>query len=166
MQEQRLWEVTSAARNLMEKARYCSLITRSRGHGLRARLMDPFPPGSELTVWLGTHRKSRKVREIENDPDVLLTYHDHQGLGYVALNGVAELRSSPSERRAHWKSDWRPFYPEGPEAADFLALAVVPQRIEVVSYDQGVASDPLAWRPAVLWREDEQWFLDEPPPRR
>ena len=54
--------------------------------------MNPFPPEDDLTVWMATNSRSRKVREIRDNPNVCLYYADHQtATGSVAISGTAVL---------------------------------------------------------------------------
>ncbi len=140
----------------------CSLITLDNVGYPQARLMHPFEPEEDLAVWLATNRRTRKVQRIQENPYILLSYHDPEGGGYVALSERARLEEDPDARKNRWKEDWRPFYPAGPTGDDYILIAVVPFRIELMSFSKEVASDPLAWRPAILSRQQNKWILDEP----
>ncbi len=153
--------VLEAARETMSAARYCFLVTLDEAGQPQARLMDPFEPGTDLTVWLATNPKTRKVDQIRRDPRVTLAYSDAQGHGYVALIGRARLVEDLSERRRRWKPDWTPFYPDGPEGEDYVLIEVTPSRIEVMSMSQNVADDPLGWKPAILRKSNGRWLLDQ-----
>ena len=54
----------AAAREIIGMQKYCALITLdSVGHP-HARTMNPFPPEEDMTVWIATNSRSRKVQEI------------------------------------------------------------------------------------------------------
>jgi predicted pyridoxine 5'-phosphate oxidase superfamily flavin-nucleotide-binding protein len=74
----------AAALDVMKASRYCVLITVDSAGQPHARAMDPFPPEEVLTIWLGTNSRSRKVREIRDNPRVTLYYADPEGGGYMA----------------------------------------------------------------------------------
>ena len=40
----------------------------------QARLMDAFEPEADLTVWLATNARTRKVRQLRHDPRATLAY--------------------------------------------------------------------------------------------
>lgn len=110
--------------------------------------MDPFTPDSQFVIWMGTHRASRKVRDLQRDPRVLLYYQDPSGAGYVTIEGTARLVDDAVEKARRWKDEWAQFYTD--RAATYLLIAVTPVRLEVVNYRRGVVGDSATWKvPAV-----------------
>src|SRR5215210_6337250 len=81
----------SAAREIMTTTRYCALITTGRNGRAQARTMDAFVPEEDMTVWLATNPRSRKVAEILRNPKVTLYYFDRESVAYVTLYGTARL---------------------------------------------------------------------------
>lgn len=134
----------------MEAARYAALVTLDAGGRPQARAMDPFAPESDLTVWMGTNRTTRKVEQLRRDPRATLYYFDPEGLGYVTLLGKAEIVDDLEERRARWRPEWADYYPGGPEGETYLLLRFVPHRLEIVSPEHGIADEPLAWKPRIV----------------
>ena len=45
----------AVAREIMQKARYCALVTNGPDGQPQARVVDPQAPEPDLTVWIGTH---------------------------------------------------------------------------------------------------------------
>jgi general stress protein 26 len=135
----------SAARQIMESAHFCALITLDKSGHPRARAMDPFSPEEDMTVWLGTNRKTRKVQEIKNDSRVTLFYLDPNAKGYVSLYGTARLVDDPQETARRWKPEWSRFYPDREKS--YVLIQVTPSRLEVVNYERGVTGDPNTWKP-------------------
>ena len=142
--------IVEAARDIMVAAGPCALVTIGPDGSPQARVMDAFPPQPDLTVWMGTNRETRKVAEIRADPRVTLIYFDPANPGYVTLVGTARLVDEAAEKRARFKDAWADYYPGGPEGDDYLLLEISPQRLEVVSVMHEIASDPLAWKPAII----------------
>ena len=68
--------VIVAAMEVMQAARYCALITIGPDGRPQARTVDAFAPEDDLTVWIGTNRVTRKVAEIQANPQVTLYYFD------------------------------------------------------------------------------------------
>ncbi len=91
------------AREIMDSAGTCALITLDQKGRPRVRTMDPFSPDSNLIVWLGTNVKSRKVSQIRNDPRVTLYYLENDNSGYVMIHGMAELVDPQDEKEERWK---------------------------------------------------------------
>ncbi len=136
------------AREIMLNARYCTLITVDDSGQAYARIMDPFPPGENFVVWLGTNPRTRKVKHISGNPRVTLFYFDRQGLGYVSLMGKAVLIDDPAEKEKRWKEGWEAFYPN--KEKDYLLLKVIPERLEIVSIKHQITGDSLKWVPPSL----------------
>jgi general stress protein 26 len=135
----------TVAREIMNGARYCGLVTLNEAGGPEARTIDPFLPGDDMVVWFATNPKSRKVRQIQRDPRVALHYFDPQALGYVTVIGTARLVDDAAEKKKRWKDGWEAFYPDRDRS--YLLVAVTPERIEVVSTKHGIAGDPVTWTP-------------------
>jgi general stress protein 26 len=135
----------AAARQIMESAHFCALITLDKSGHPRARAMDPFSPEDDMTVWLGTNRRTRKVQDIKNDERVTLFYLDPNAKGYVSLYGTARVVDDPQETARRCKTEWSRFYPDKEQS--YILIEVKPSRLEVVNYERGVIGDPTTWKP-------------------
>lgn len=153
-------KVLEAARETMEAARYCFLITVDDTGQPQARVMDPFLPDDDMTVWMGTNVHTRKVRQIRDDSRATLAYYDATSMGYVTLVGAALMVDDPEERRKYWKPDWEAFYPGGPSSDDYVLIEFSPSRIEVMSFAHDVMGSGV-FGPAVLDREPSGWALEQ-----
>lgn len=142
--------VLHAAREVMLHARYCTLVTVGEDGQPQARIVDPFPPDDDLTVWIGTNPVSRKVGQIERDPRVTLLYFDAGAGAYVTLLGTAEKVTEADKKEEHWKSEWAGYYSDAYRGSDYVLLRVTPARLEIVSYAHGLVNDPQTWRPVAL----------------
>ncbi len=110
--------------------------------------MNPFAPDENMIVWMATNTRSRKVEEIRKDPRVSLYYADHaKATGYVALTGKAVLVDDMQEvlkrKRAYWDTAF-------PGLKNIVLIKVVPERIDVINYKQGLTGDPVTWRTASI----------------
>lgn len=140
----------AAAAELMREARYCALVTLDASGAPQARAMDPFPPEADLSVWLATNRRTRKLEQIRRDPRVTLYYLAPGADGYVTLLGEASIVSDPAEKARRWKPEWKDFYSDANRGPDYVLIRVRPLRVEMVSGKHGLASTPDAWGPAIL----------------
>ena len=138
----------NAAKEIMNAASTCALITLDEEGLPRARAMDPFAPESDLTVWFGTNPNSRKVFQIKKDSRVSLYYLANDASGYVTIYGEAQLVNDPQEIEHRWKEEWEAYYPD--RSKDYLLIKVSPRSIEVVSYPHGIIGDPVTWQPPNL----------------
>ena len=137
--------IVSAAREVIAAARYGALITIDSTGQPRARVMDPFPPEADMTIWLATNPKSRKVEHIKANPRVTLYYFDAGSLSYVTLAGVARLVDDRVEKASRWKEGWDIFYPDRDQS--YLLIEVTPVRLEVISMKHGLTGNPVTWTP-------------------
>ena len=141
-------KLKKAAREIMTSAGTCALITIDQKGRPRVRVMDPFVPESDFTVWFGTNPNSRKVDQIKKDPKVTLYYLDIDGSGYVMIHGTAQIVIDQEEKEKRWKVEWEAFYPNKTE--DYLLIKVSPEWLEVISYTRGIAGDPTTWEPPTV----------------
>ncbi|MCG6981284.1 MAG: pyridoxamine 5'-phosphate oxidase family protein [Deltaproteobacteria bacterium] len=147
------------AKSNMRSAEYCMLITLGERGEANARLVQPFEPEGDMTIWVGTWSKSRKVREILNDRRVTLAFHDKEDTAYVTLLGSAEIESDINKKRKYWREEWVGFIPQGPEGEDYVLVKFTPFRIEIMSFGSGILPQPYGLKPAVLVRSDDVWVL-------
>ncbi len=143
-------EVIAAARDVMQKAVYCTFITIGEDGQPQARVVDPTAPDANLTVWIGTNPLTRKVNEIQRDPRVTLLYFHAASASYVTVIGRATVVTDASEKERRWKKSWAPFYPNGFRGSDFTLIRVTPSRLEISSPSRKMMSDPKTWLPVVI----------------
>lgn len=142
--------VITAARQVIDAARYATLVTLDgQGHP-QARIVDPFVPDVDFTVWVATNARSRKVAEIARDRRITLTYFDRGGQHYVTVIGTAGLVRDPVEKAKRWKDEWATFYSNGPRGDDYVLIRIQPTRLEVVAPSLGMNNDPTTWRPVII----------------
>lgn len=135
--------IITAALEIMDTARYCALISLDSSGHPQARTMDPFLPGEDMVVWMGTNVRSRKVGEIRRDPRVSLYYEDPYEGGYVVIKGKGYIVNDPEMTGKYWKMEWDQFYPD--KGSSFTLIKVVPEILEIVSYRNGISSSTLTW---------------------
>ena len=137
----------ATAREIMKTARYCALITLDSSGRPHARTMDPFAPDESMVVWLGTNARSRKVTEIRRNQRVTLYYFVAADQAYVTISGRARIVNDAGEKAKHWKDEWKDFYPN---RANYLLIAVVPEKLEVISVKEGIVGDTVTWTPPAV----------------
>lgn len=142
-------KLMNAAREIMAASGTCTLVTLNESDQPMVRIMDPFPPESDFTVWFGTNANSRKVTQIKNNPVATLYYTDSDNSGYVVIHGKAQLVDDQNEEKMRWKEEWNAFYPNRPEG--YLLIKVSPEWMEVLSYSRGITGDPSTWQPPAVF---------------
>lgn len=133
-----------AAKEIITAAKTCALITIDNEGRPRVRVMDPFLPEDDFTIWFGTNKKTRKTEQIKNNPKVTLYYLEPNNAGYVMITGIAELIDDDDEKEKRWKDAWRTFYPN---MDDYVLIKVSPEWMEVISYTHNIIGDALTWEP-------------------
>ena len=145
-------KLISAAREIMNAAGTCALITLDEDGRPRVRAMDPFIPEKDLTVWFGTNSKSRKVNQIKKDSRVTLYYLDSDSSGYVMINGLAQLVDDQKENK--WKEEWTGFYSNNKE--NYLLIKVTPIWMEISSISRNIVGDTITWQPPKVLFESKK----------
>ena len=143
-------EIIAAARDVIQKARYCSLTTVGGDGHPQARIVDPLGPDPDFTMWIATNPLTRKVREIRRNPRTTLLCFDTATSSYVTIVGRASLITDAASKQKHWKADWAPIYPKGPRDDGFVLIRVTPTRLEIVSESRGMVGDPTTWLPLAI----------------
>ena len=122
----------TVARTIIDSARCRIFITVDENGIPQARTMSVFPIEENMVIWLGTRTNSRKVKQIKNNPNVMVYYYDTKGLSYVSVAGQARIVNDPEKKAHYWKKGWTRYYPD-PEK-DYILIEVTPERMEVCSF--------------------------------
>lgn len=133
------------AREIMANSNTCALITVDSLNRSRVRMMGTLKPDEDFTVWFGTNPNSRKVVQINQNPEVTVYYTEEENSGYVMLQGTAQLVNDIKEKEIHWRDQWKEFYPNYPD--DYILIKVIPNWLEVVSYKHNIISESDNWEP-------------------
>jgi general stress protein 26 len=114
---------------LMEKIGTAMLVTWD-GTSQRARPMAASVKPKEQAIYFLTDARREKVEQIEEYPNVLLTFADTGGQKYVALSG----RASVSNDREKISALWSPFakaWWDSAEDSNIRVLRVDPAEAEL-----------------------------------
>jgi len=120
------------ARAIIDSDRACTFITVDESGNPQARIMSVFQPEENMVIWLGTSTNSRKVKQIKNNPNVMVFYFDTKGRSYVSIAGQARIVNDPGKKAHYWRKGWTRYYPD-PEK-DYILIEVTPERMEICSY--------------------------------
>jgi len=152
-------QLLAKARELMKATEYCFFITESSGGHPHARLMQPYDPEADLTMYFGASPRSRKVQELCKQPKVSLAFYDQQQAAYVTLLGAAATTDDPVLRQKYWRANWNDLFPGGPESADYTLIKFVPERIEMMNYAHQAMPQPYSLHPTILKRDGQKWIV-------
>lgn len=120
------------ARTIIDSARCRVLVTVDETGKPHAREMAPFDLEDDWTIWLGTFPTSRKVKQIQKNPNVVVFYYDTKGMSYVSVSGKASLVNDPTLKAKYWVESWKRYYPDRDK--HYILIKVIPERIELCSY--------------------------------
>jgi general stress protein 26 len=152
-------QVLLAAIDTIKAAENGFLITQGESGYANSRLVQAYGPEEDLTLWFGTHSKSRKVREIRVNNRVTVTFYDPKEASYVTVLGTAKVINDVETKMKYWRNNWSTFFPKGPENEDYILIRFEPTRIEIMNMNRDIAPEPYGLLPAVLVREADQWVL-------
>jgi general stress protein 26 len=148
------------ARATAERTKYAFLVTVGEAGLPTARLIEPIvESGADLVFWIGTGPALRKVRELRDDPRVVLAFGSEREDANLVVYGTATVEHDPALRRRFWKPAWRLFFPDGPGGDDYVVLRVQPERLELMSFRRRVVPEPFGLQPLVLERGSGGWAL-------
>ncbi|MEV5239663.1 pyridoxamine 5'-phosphate oxidase family protein [Streptomyces cinnamoneus] len=146
----------AAALRLVRANPYGFLTTHD---GLRphTRLVEHLGVGEDGSLHVGTSPRSRKAADVARQPRVTYAVEDRGAAAYVVLEAEARVEDGLQERLAHWKDDFRAFFPAGPEGDDYVVLRLRPDRIELMDFTHEVHPAPFGLVPAVIERGADGW---------
>lgn len=137
----------NVAREIISEAGFCSLVTIDDHQQAIIRIMDPFPPEDDLTIFFGTNSKSRKVKQLMHNPNVSVLFFDRSNYGYVTLYGKAILEDSEIVKEKYWKEQWLDFYPNYPDG--YSIIKFIPDSLEMISPHHEISGDEETWKSPV-----------------
>jgi general stress protein 26 len=127
-----------------------AMLTTVEGDGsLRSRPMSTQKTEFDGTLWFFIEKGSAKVREIEHNSHVNLSYSDTKNQTYVSVSG----RARTSDDRAKIDELWNPmhkiWFPEGKDDPTLTLLAVEVDHAEYWDAPSGVVVNVLGFAKAV-----------------
>ena len=145
-------DILAVGNDIIEKTYYGSLITIDSIGQPRARVMEPFSPEKDFTIWMATNPKSRKVDQIKNNPNATMHYFDKNQMGYVSLMGKAFIVNDETIKSQKWKEEWEAFYPNQKE--DYMLIKFIPETLELIGIVKSYTGNNETWAPhQVVLRE-------------
>lgn len=152
-------QLLASARELIKTTEYCFFITESNDGHPHARLMQPYDPETDLTMYFGASPRSRKVRELEEQSKVSLAFYSQLETAYVTLLGVATTTDDSALCQKYWRANWNDLFPGGPESSDYVLIKFVPERIEMMNYANQAMPQPYSLHPTILKRDGKKWIV-------
>lgn len=108
---------------LLKKFDTAMLVTQGRDFVEHARPMGIARVDENCDVWFFSGRVSEKVREIQNDANVLLVFQKDHG-AYLSITGRAQLIADKNKAAELWKESYKTWFPGGVNDPDLLLIRV------------------------------------------
>jgi len=141
--------VISAAKEIISHVVFCGLVTLDEKGKANVRVMNPFPPEEDMSVWMATSSDTRKYKEILNNPNVTLFYSNLKTAeGYVSISGKAELIDDKAEKQKRKRAYWDQSFPDWNK---LILIKIVPEKMEVVNYKHKIYGDAATWHAETIY---------------
>lgn len=115
--------VSSFARE-MRKIDICTMVTQGTRGGLNSR---PMSNNRDVTfkgdLYFFTDGKTKKVREIESNPQVVLNFEGSKGL-FISVKGKAKLIRDKDTIAEHWVKDLDMWFKKGIDTPGLTLIRV------------------------------------------
>jgi len=123
---------------MMRDLDFCMLTTRSDDGRLHAR---PMSNNGEVEfdgdVWFFSGADTRKVKEIEAEPAVELSYADLEEYRFISMSGRAAIVRDAVKKRALWIPDLERWFDGGPDDEGIVLIKVSPTVVEYWNGEDG-----------------------------
>jgi general stress protein 26 len=84
---------------------------RSDGH-LESRAMANQKRAAGADLWFVTADHTAKLRDLEQDPHVNLSYYRDRTREWISVSGIASISRDRAKIRELYASDWKAWFPE------------------------------------------------------
>jgi general stress protein 26 len=95
-----------------------------------SRPMYTFEIKDDGIIWMFISKDSRKVKEIEANPHVVLNYSNPQHDLYVTINGKAEISQDTAKIEELWSDRFKMYFPYGKSDPTLRLLKIIPEEAE------------------------------------
>jgi general stress protein 26 len=138
MASKRSADIKKVAR-MMRNLDFCMMTTHAaEGDGLRAR---PMSNNGEVEfdgdVWFFSEASSRKIEDIESEPEVHLAYSDIENFVFISMGGKASIVRDTEKKRELWIKELERWFENGPESDDVVLIKVTPSKVAYWGDDEG-----------------------------
>ena len=113
---EKLWE-------LIKDCKF-AMLTSEDGGQLRARPMVASQSSFDGTLWFFTRAGAHKVKEVQQDERVGVTYADPGRQDFVSMSGTASLVTDRGAIEEHWSEALRTWFPKGKDDPEVALLKV------------------------------------------
>lgn len=109
---------------LIKDIKFGMLTTVDVDGSLHSRPMASQQMEFDGDLWFFSNRSSAKIRSIEKDQHVNVSYADPDGNRYVSVSGRAEIISDKAKMAELWNPMFKAWFPEGLEDPEIILIKV------------------------------------------
>ncbi|MDB5097029.1 MAG: pyridoxamine 5-phosphate oxidase [Cyanobacteria bacterium RYN_339] len=114
----------------LKQYRTAMFTTVGKGGHIHSRPMETQEREPDGDLWFVTSKKTLKVDELGENPNVGIIYFRDGDSSYISIAGTARIEDDPALIRSKWKEDWRVWFGEGPESPDICLIKVAVDEAE------------------------------------
>lgn len=146
-------------REMLKKSKYCFLISNSEGNWPSARMVQPIIELDSFVIWIGTNPNLRKVKEIQKNPFVTITFGKENEDANLIIHGKATIENDKRTKVKHWIGSWLLFFSNGPSGEDFVSIRVEPLEMELMNFKKYLVPEPFGLKPIKLKINNGEWEI-------
>jgi general stress protein 26 len=116
--------------SLIKDIRFAMLTTLCRDGSLRSRPMATQQDAFDGVLWFFTSANEAKVREIQDDDHVNVSYADPDKNNYISVSGRATLVRDKVIAKELWNPLFKAWFPKGLDDPQLALLRIAVERAE------------------------------------
>ena len=97
----------------IEDVEIAMMTTRRADGHLQSRAMATQKRAAGADLWFVTLEDTAKLRDLEQDPHVNLSYYKDRTREWVSVSGIATLTRDRAKIQELYAADWKMWFPEG-----------------------------------------------------
>lgn len=102
--------------DLIHEMEIAMMVTRRPDGHLDSRAMDTQKHAAGADLWFVTSEGAGKIKEIENDPHINLSYYNSKTREWISVSGLAKISRDREKIREIYATDWKAWFPEEGDA--------------------------------------------------
>jgi general stress protein 26 len=98
--------------DLVREIEIAMMVTRRPDGHLDSRAMATQKPAAGADLWFVTTEGAGKIKEIEGDPHVNLSFYNSKTREWISVSGLARISRERQKIRELYAPDWKAWFPE------------------------------------------------------
>lgn len=115
---------------LIRDVRICMLTSKDEDGHLRSRPMAAQQVEFDGDLWFFTAKSTQKVREVEEDRRVNVSFANPEKQHYVSVSGTAEIVNDKAKAKELWNEAYRAWFPKGLDDPELTLMKVSVDKAE------------------------------------